>query len=268
MMEQLRKLSATRKNSEKPGEWCLINERLFARWQKRIQDLEQRTQSSIKGRSKRMSDTEAKTIRLFVIEEQEIYRELFKSIFPSMATVELIDVSSNREVNRINHIASSLSPDVLLLSTKKLDENIINELEEIRISYPHIGIVLLLVFYTPRDVDSLRRLALAGKGGMALFLKQSLDLTEQLFGIITSVNRGQVILDPLLSSFLLMEKNESPFLSQLTAREAEIMGLLAKGYTNSSIAESLYIDVKTVEHHINSMYSKLKTSADFYQKPG
>ena len=228
-----------------------------------IQALKQNSKSSIEERSERMSNTEANTIRLFVVEEQEIYRELFKSILPSMAPVELIDVSSDGEINRINQIVSSLSPDVLVLSTKKLDENIINKLEEIRVSYPHIGIVLLLVFYTAQDVDLLRRLALAGKGGMALFLKQSLDLTEQLFGIITSVNRGQVILDPLLTSFLLMEKNECPFLNQLTAREAEILSFLSKGYTNSSIAQSLYIDVKTVEHHINSMYSKLKTSSDF-----
>jgi len=213
-----------------------------------------------------MSNTKANTIRLFVVEEQEIYRELFRSIFPSMTTVELIDVSPNGEKDSINNIVSSLSPDVLVLSTKKLDGNMIDELEEIRVSYPHVGIVLLLVFYTAQDVDSLRRLALAGKGGMALFLKQSLDLTEQLFGIIMSVNRGQVILDPLLTSFLLMEKNESPFLNQLTAREVEIMGLLSKGYTNSAIADSLYIDVKTVEHHINSMYSKLKTATDFNQK--
>jgi len=129
-----------------------------------------------------------------------------------------------------------------------------------------IGIVLLLVFYTAQDIDLLRKLALAGKGGMALFLKQSLDLTDQLLGIITSVNRGQVILDPLLTSFLLMEKTESPFLSQLAARESEILGLLSKGYTNSAIADALFIDVKTVEHHINSMYSKLKAGSDFNNK--
>jgi len=210
-----------------------------------------------------MSDTESKTIRLFVVEEQEIYRELYKSILPSMASVELLEVSPNGEINEMNQMVSSLRPDVLLLSTKKLDKNIIDELQQIRVAYPQIGIVLLLVFYTAQDIELLRKLALAGKGGMALFLKQSLDLTEQLFGIIVSVNRGQIILDPLLTSFLLMEKTEYPFLNQLTARELEILSLLSKGYTNSSIAGALYIDVKTVEHHINSMYSKLKTAADF-----
>ena len=210
-----------------------------------------------------MSDTESKTIRLFVVEEQEIYRELYKSILPSMASVELLDVLPNGEINEMNQMVSSLRPDVLLLSTKKLDKNIIDELQQIRVAYPQIGIVLLLVFYTAQDIELLRKLALAGKGGMALFLKQSLDLTEQLFGIIVAVNRGQIILDPLLTSFLLMEKTEYPFLNQLTARELEILSLLSKGYTNSSIAGALYIDVKTVEHHINSMYSKLRTAADF-----
>jgi DNA-binding NarL/FixJ family response regulator len=210
-----------------------------------------------------MSDTESKTIRLFVVEEQEIYRELYKSILPSMASVELLKVSPNGEIDEMNQMVSSLRPDVLLMSTKKLDKNIIDELQQIRVAYPQIGIVLLLVFYTAQDIELLRKLALAGKGGMALFLKQSLDLTEQLFGIIVSVNRGQIILDPLLTSFLLMEKTEYPFLNQLTARELEILSLLSKGYTNSSIAGALYIDVKTVEHHINSMYSKLRTAADF-----
>lgn len=210
-----------------------------------------------------MSNTESKTIRLFIVEEQEIYRELYKSILPSMASVELLEVSPNGEINEMNQMVSSLRPDVLLLSTKKLEKNIIDELQQIRVAYPQIGIVLLLVFYTAQDIELLRKLALAGKGGMALFLKQSLDLTEQLFGIIVSVNRGQIILDPLLTSFLLMEKTEYPFLNQLTARELEILSLLSKGYTNSSIAGALYIDVKTVEHHINSMYSKLRTAADF-----
>ncbi len=53
------------------------------------------------------------------------------------------------------------------------------------------------------------------------------------------------------------------FLKQLTARELEIMSLLSWGYANSAIAETLYTDTKTVEHHLNSMYSKLKADANF-----
>jgi len=124
-----------------------------------------------------MSGKGPKAIKLFVVEEQEIYRELFKSILPSMAPIELIGVSSNGEKDRINQVVSTLHPDILMLSTKKLEKYVIDELEQVRMAYPDTGIVLLLVFYTAQDVELLRKLALAGRGGMALFLKQSLDLT-------------------------------------------------------------------------------------------
>ena len=83
---------------------------------------------------------------------------------------------------------------------------------------------------------------------------------------ILAVSQGQVILDPPLATFMFAGKPECPFLKQLTARELEILGLLSQGYTNSTIAEALYIDIKTVEHHLNSMYSKLKADPEFNAK--
>ena len=205
-------------------------------------------------------------IKLYVIEDQEIYREVYKIILPSIAPVELLDVSGNVDMQALTNIAAELRPDVLLLSIKRLDENIIENLEQIRMDYPKIGIVLLLTFYSVHDIELLRRLALKGEGGMALFLKQSLNQVEQLWRIILSVSQGQVILDPPLATFLFAGKAESPFLKQLTARELEIMSLLSKGYTNASIAAALYIDIKTVEHHLNSTYSKLKADPEFNNK--
>ena len=41
---------------------------------------------------------------------------------------------------------------------------------------------------------------------------------------------------------------------------------MAQGYTNSAIAQALFIEVKTVEHHLNSLYSKLKADSDFSNK--
>jgi len=213
-----------------------------------------------------MVSTSTKAIRLYVIEEQEIYRELYRSVLTSRATIELLQISTNNEMNALSHDISTLCPDVLLLSTKRLDQNTIDELEQIRLAYPQIGIVLLLMLYNTQDIESLRKLALAGNGGMALFLKQSLDLTEQLCGIISAASQGQIILDPVLTSLLLANKPECPFLKQLTTRELEILALLSKGYTNSTIAGVLFIDLKTVEHHINSMYSKLRAATDFNQK--
>ena len=207
--------------------------------------------------------TKSKTVRLYVVEEQEIYREVYQAILPSTAAVELLQVSSNGDIGALTQAVSELHPDVLLLSTKRLELNIIEELEQIRTDYPNIGIVLLLVFYSSQDVDLLRRLALKGDAGLALFLKQSLDKIDQLCRTILAVSQGQVVLDPPLASLMFTGKPENPFLKQLTARELEVLSLLSQGYTNSAIAEALYIDIKTVEHHLNSIYSKLRADSDF-----
>ena len=213
-----------------------------------------------------MKQLEVKTVKIYVVEEQEIYREIYKSITTDTAAVELLEVSGNNDRESLFKAVSTLHPDVLLLSIKKLDRNTIEELEQIRTDYPKIGIVLLLMFCSAQDIESLRQLALQSEGGMALFLKQSLDQIEQLCRTILAVNQGQVILDPPLASFMFAGKPECPFLKQLTARELEILSLLAQGYTNAAIAQTLFIDVKTVEHHLNSMYSKLKADSDYNHK--
>jgi DNA-binding NarL/FixJ family response regulator len=99
-----------------------------------------------------------------------------------------------------------------------------------------------------------------------LFFIFTLDLIEQLHQVIVAVSQGQIILDPVLATFMFAGNSESPFLKQLTAREMEILNLLAQGFTNAAIAQALYIDIKTVEHHLNSMYGKLKVDSDFSSK--
>ncbi len=213
-----------------------------------------------------MVQTKSETVSLYVVEEQEIYREVYQYILPTRANIELLRVSANGETGVLTRAVSELCPDVLLLSVKKLDINIIEELEQVRNNYPRMGIVIFLVCYSSQDIDLLRRLALSGEGGMALFLKQSLDKIDQLCQTITAVSQGQVILDPPLATFMFAGKPDCPFLKQLTTREMEILSLLSQGYTNLAIAETLFIDIKTVEHHLNSMYSKLKADPDFNNK--
>ena len=185
---------------------------------------------------------------------------------PKHANIEILRVSGHSEKGNMLRAVTELSPDVMLLSVKKLDMDVIEELEKIRNSYPRMGIVILIVFYSSQDIELLRRLALCGESGMALFLKQSLDKVDQLCRTVMAVSQGQVILDPPLATFMFAGKPECPFLKQLTTRELEILSLLSQGYTNSAIAETLFIDIKTVEHHLNSMYSKLKADPDYNTK--
>jgi DNA-binding NarL/FixJ family response regulator len=112
----------------------------------------------------------------------------------------------------------------------------------------------------------LKHLPKEAKTDMAIFLKQSLEQIDQLMKIILSVNKGEYILDPALEDPGLSKANDDLFLKELTKRELEILNLIAEGYSNSAMASILYIDIKTVRHHINNIYSKLKTEEDFKLK--
>ncbi len=213
-----------------------------------------------------MIQAKSENVNLLVVEEQEIYREMYSNVLPKNANIDVLRISGAAEKGSIMRAIAELSPDVVLLGVKKLDADTIEELEKIRNTYPQIGIVMLIVYYSAQDIELLRKIALCGESGMALFLKQSLDTIQQLCRMVIAVNQGQVILDPPLASFMFAGKPESPFLKQLTTRELEILSLLSQGYTNQAIAETLFIDVKTVEHHLNSMYSKLKTDPDYSTK--
>jgi DNA-binding NarL/FixJ family response regulator len=213
-----------------------------------------------------MIQTKSDTVSLFAVEEQEIYREIYSNVLPKNADINLLRISDMGENGSIMRAISELYPDVLLLSVKKLDETVIEELGKIKNLYPQMGIIILIVYYNPQDIELLRKLALSGGSGMALFLKQSLDKVQQLSRMILAVKQGQVILDPPLANFMFAGKPDCPFLKQLTARELEILSLLSQGYTNLAIAETLFIDIKTVEHHLNSMYSKLKSDPDYNTK--
>ncbi|OGO41102.1 MAG: hypothetical protein A2137_06390 [Chloroflexi bacterium RBG_16_58_8] len=213
-----------------------------------------------------MVQTNAETVSLYVVEEQEIYREMYRHVLPTRANIEILKISEYSANGDLTRTVSEVSPDVLLLSVKKLDITIIEELESLRNSHPRMGIVILIIFYSSQDIELLRKLALCGESGMALFLKQSLDKIDQLCRTIIAVSQGQVILDPPLATFMFAGKPECPFLKQLTTRELEILSLLSQGYTNSAIADTLFIDIKTVEHHLNSMYSKLKADPEYNTK--
>jgi DNA-binding NarL/FixJ family response regulator len=214
-----------------------------------------------------MIETEVRPVRLYVAEEQEAYRELYKAIFPvTNSRVHLLKVASHDANNGLRKAVLECHPDVLLVGTKHIQSSFIEELEKIRNDLPTIGIVLFLVSCNAEKVKLLRKLAPIGAGGMAIFLKQSLDRTDQLCTTIVAVNQGQVILDPGLAALLFTDKPDDSFLRQLTARELEILHLVSNGYNNTAIAQVLCIEIKTVQHHLNNMYSKLKAQMDFDTK--
>jgi DNA-binding NarL/FixJ family response regulator len=171
-------------------------------------------------------------------------------------------MGNNRDVPALFRSLKALSPDVLLMGMKRLDAEVITELESLREQFPEMGIVLLLTVYDLESLKMLRQQMSGNMAGIAVFMKQSLEKVYQLTGVIESVSERHVILDPALTNLLLADKQGKRLLNKFTQQETELLSLIARGYTNSAIAEALCIDMRTVQRHINNMYSKLRSDID------
>ena len=157
--------------------------------------------------------------------------------------------------------ASTLSPDVILLGFKILQAETVNKLEMIRESNANVGIVLLSAYYDMKGIKALREFSRGRAVGCAYLLKHNVDTVDQLTQVVQSVFEGRIIVDPAVMEGLIATSDaKSTLLKDITPREMDVLSWMTKGYRNNTIAEVLCVDPKTVERHINNIYSKLGTS--------
>ncbi len=99
----------------------------------------------------------------------------------------------------------------------------------------------------------------AGASGI---LFRSADV-EQLQAAVQAVGQGMLVLDPLLADVLRPAARPElpPALEELTAREQEVLQLLAEGLTNRAIAQELGVSEHTVKFHVNAIMSKLSAQS-------
>jgi DNA-binding NarL/FixJ family response regulator len=209
-----------------------------------------------------MEQTKDQVIKLYIIEEQRLFNNIYKEIFTPVNSIYLEGLSNDTNITSLQTEMSKHDPDVLFISIKRLDQSFIENLKQIRSSFDNLGFVISCISYNSQNILTLRKLTAGSQRGMALLLKQSLDRAEQLCSVIKAVNEGQVILDSTVTDIMFSDKEQGPIRS-LTPRERKIIDLIAKGFTNANIAKTLFIDIRTVQHHINNIYSKLKEDPDF-----
>jgi DNA-binding NarL/FixJ family response regulator len=125
---------------------------------------------------------------------------------------------------------------------------------ELASSHPEIGVVVLsqhaLAAYATEIFES-------GNPRRAYLLKERLASPEYLLIAIRAVVAGRPQLDPLVVTLLVGGGDRDARLDHLTARENEVLALVAEGLSNTAIAATLVLTTRAVERHINSIFAKL-----------
>jgi DNA-binding NarL/FixJ family response regulator len=149
----------------------------------------------------------------------------------------------------------ALAPDAVVLDVRMpptfRDEGVRAAIA-LRAAHPAVAILLLSQYV---EVAYAQELLAAGTGGVGYLLKDRVVSLDEVRDALERVAAGGTVLDPEVVTQL-MARRVDP-LQSLTAREREVLELMAQGRTNAAIASALFIGVGAVEKHISSIFGKL-----------
>ncbi len=150
----------------------------------------------------------------------------------------------------------ALAPDAVVLDVRMpptfRDEGVRAAIA-LRAAHPGVAILLLSQYV---EVAYAQELLAAGTGGVGYLLKDRVVSLDEVRDALERVAAGGTVLDPEVVTQL-MARRVDP-LQSLTAREREVLELMAQGRTNAAIAAALFIGVGAVEKHISSIFGKLQ----------
>jgi DNA-binding NarL/FixJ family response regulator len=119
----------------------------------------------------------------------------------------------------------------------------------------------ILVLTQSTDPAHATRLLEDGRGGVGYLLKDRVADVDEIADAIRRVAAGGTVIDPSVIAGLVARSRLRDPLAALTAREREVLGLMAEGRSNLGIAERLVVTEKTVESHVASILGKLGLEA-------
>ncbi len=126
--------------------------------------------------------------------------------------------------------------------------------QRIRHEHPGVGVLLLSQHV---EVSRLGELFTDRPEGLGYLLKDRVVDIDEFIDAVRRVARGGSAIDPEIVSRLVGRASHTSQLSALTARELEVLALMAEGRTNQAMATRLHVGVKTVETHVANVFGKL-----------
>jgi DNA-binding NarL/FixJ family response regulator len=102
-----------------------------------------------------------------------------------------------------------------------------------------------------------------GSGAIGYLLKDRVARVEEFLDALARVARGATVLDPqVIAQVLAGQRRDNNPLGALTARERELLALMAEGHSNTAIAQRLVLSASAVEKHIGNIFAKLGLPPD------
>lgn len=205
--------------------------------------------------------SQEKAIRLLIVDDHFVVREGLKALLAFEPDIEVVGEAENG-IEALDQ-ADELKPDVVLLDLAMPRQGGLVTIAAIKQQNPESRILVLTSSNEEKKVWAAMK-----NGAQGCFLKYSHP--TQLIQAIHDVYQGDYPLHPAIAKNLMVEFHQhiQPFPNSLTNREAQVLKLVAQGYSNDEIAKMLIVSKRTVGAHVSNILSKLhlanRTQAALY----
>jgi two-component system response regulator DevR len=190
--------------------------------------------------------------RVFLLDDHQVVREGVRRLLEADPDLTVVGKAATAE-EALAAIALA-RPDVAVLDVRLPDGNGVDVCREIRSRHPEVTCLILTSF---ADDEALAHAVLAGASGYVLKQIQG----NELVNAVRSVAAGHSLIPPATAERVLAELRradaEREEVERLTAREREILGLIAEGKTNREIGAALFLAEKTVKNYVSNLLTKL-----------
>ncbi len=194
------------------------------------------------------------TTRVVVAEDHLLMRQGIVAAITALGDAEVVAECSSKD--ELLGAVAELSPDLVITDIRMppthTDEGVAAT-QIIRADHPSVAVIVLSHHVDP---DYVAALFDSGSDRLGYLLKENVGDLEELGRAITTVCAGGSSIDPAVVDAMFGRKTSSP-VDDLTGREREVLALIAEGMNNAAIGDRLVITERSVQKHINTIFSKL-----------
>lgn len=194
-------------------------------------------------------------IKVAIADDHSLVRQGLRRYLETAEGIEVVGEAANGV--ELLALLEETSPEIALVDIRMPEMDGLEAARQIRERFPDVGVIMLSAY------DDRQFVVEAVRSGARGYVLKARD-AEHLIQTVRLVATGNMVIDPQLVVALAEElsdaKERDRRADTLTAREVEVLQLLAFGHTNRNIAEKLFISPDTVKTHLEHIFEKLGAS--------